>query len=160
MSKLIAVLLFFLLVESAFPQKINKIKINDLVNIIDSTTSPIAINFWASWCKPCIEEIPYFEKEAKNFKDKNLKLILVSLDFEDDFPKHLTNFVKKNKYKSKVFWLNESNADYFCPKVDSTWNGVIPATLLINKKNNYRKFISSQIPKEKINFYFTELTSD
>src|SRR5690606_6809447 len=41
------------------------------------------INFWATWCKPCIKELPAFEKIASEYADKKVKVLLVSLDFPD-----------------------------------------------------------------------------
>jgi hypothetical protein len=44
-----------------------------------------------------------------------------------------------------VIWLDETNADIFCPKIDSTWDGAIPASLFFNPKTGYRKFYEEQI---------------
>ncbi|MDA0986880.1 MAG: TlpA disulfide reductase family protein [Bacteroidetes bacterium] len=159
MLKILA-FLFLIISNNLEAQKIAKVKIKDLLQIIDTSTNPTVLNFWASWCKPCIEEIPYFEKEAENNKSKNLKLILVNLDFPEDYPKHIQNFVKKEKYKSKIIWLDETDADYFCPLIDSSWNGAIPVTIMINNKKNYRKFYNSKISPENLKIAFRDLTDD
>lgn len=111
--------------------------------------SVLVINFWATFCKPCIEEIPYFESIVKKYQHKKVKLLLVSLDLKDEYPKNIKSFVIKNKYSSQVVWLNETNADYFCPKVDKDWSGGIPATLLINRKTGYRKFFEDELKPEE-----------
>ena len=103
------------------------------------------VNFWATFCKPCIEEIPYFEKIISQYKDKKVKFLMVSMDLKDEYPKGIASFAKKNKFTSQIVWLNETNADYFCPKVDKAWSGGIPATLIINSKTGYRKFFESQL---------------
>ena len=41
------------------------------------------IDFWATWCKPCIKELPAFEELNARYQDKGLKVVLVSLDFPD-----------------------------------------------------------------------------
>jgi hypothetical protein len=60
------------------------------------------------------------------------------------------DFIKKKKFSASFFWLDESNADYFCPKVDPKWSGGIPATLLINKRTGYRKFFERQLTDRQV----------
>jgi hypothetical protein len=47
-----------------------------------------------------------------------------------------------------TYFLDETNADYFCPKVDEKWSGAIPATLFINNSKNHRKFVEEQVSEE------------
>ena len=79
---------------------IKKVTAKDVRNIIDSSTGPTIINFWASSCGPCVRELVYFDSiiAAKNVQ---VKLVLVSLDFPESYPKRLTAFVKKNGYKGE-----------------------------------------------------------
>ena len=89
------------------------------------------INFWATWCKPCIEELPYFEDlQAEN---KDIKVILVSLDFPDKLESQLKPFIDKKQLKSQVVLLDDPYENEWIPKIDSTWSGAIPATLIFNK---------------------------
>jgi thiol-disulfide isomerase/thioredoxin len=53
------------------------------------------VNFWATWCAPCIKELPYFEQLHENYKDKNVKVILVSLDFPKKAQSNLLSFIKE-----------------------------------------------------------------
>lgn len=91
------------------------------------------INFWATWCKPCVAELPYFEDLYKNYQDKNVEVILVSLDFPKKIDKSLIPFVEKNKLKSRVILLDDSKQNEWIPKVDENWSGAIPATVIYNK---------------------------
>ena len=131
-------------------QEIRKIKVTDLEKTIREAKTPLIVNFWATWCKPCIEEIPYFEKEVKYNAKDSIQLILVSLDFPEEYPAGLKTFIKKRKFTSPVQWLDETNADYFCPKVDPKWSGAIPATLFVNNKMAYRKFYEEQLSHEQL----------
>ncbi len=150
MKKLLVIVLVALCTTSTNAQEIKKVKINELVKMIDTSSVPLVINFWASWCAPCIKEIPWFEKSVAAFKDQNVKLILVSLDFAEDYPKGIAAFAKKNNYQSTIVWLDETNADEFCPKIDEKWDGAIPVTLMVNKQRKYRQFFAQQLPEQRL----------
>ncbi len=77
------------------------------------------------------------------------KLLLVSLDLAAFYPNRIEAFAKKNNFNSQIVWLNETNADYFCPKIDKSWSGAIPATFIINSKTGYKKFVEEQMKPEE-----------
>ena len=131
-------------------QEIKKIKITDLEKTMKESTGPTIISFWATFCIPCLEEIPYFQEEIAKHKQDSIQYLLVSMDLEDYFPKKIEAVVKKNKITAPVVWLDEYNADYFCPKVDPRWSGAIPATLFINNKKGYRKFYEDQVSHDQL----------
>jgi thiol-disulfide isomerase/thioredoxin len=149
MKKLFLILFTFFFVSCLFGQEIKKIKITELEKIIAESKTPLIVNFWATFCKPCVEEIPYFQQLVKQHEKDSLKLLLVSLDLESFYPLKIKSFAAKQKFTAPIVWLDEYNADYFCPKVDSAWSGSIPASLFINNKTGYRKFAEEQLSKEK-----------
>ena len=91
------------------------------------------INFWATWCKPCIEEMPYFERTLEEQKDNNVAMVLVSLDMPSMWKKRLEPFVKENGLKGEVVILDDPKMNDWIPKIDKDWQGGIPATLIYNK---------------------------
>jgi thiol-disulfide isomerase/thioredoxin len=91
------------------------------------------VNFWATWCAPCIKELPYFEKINELFSGKNVKVILVSLDFPKLYEKKLIPFIQKHNLKSKVLALNDPDSNAWIPEVSESWSGALPATLIYNK---------------------------
>lgn len=91
------------------------------------------VNFWATWCAPCVKELPYFEKINKTYKDKNVEVILVSLDFPNQYESKLKPFIQKEKLHSKILVLNDPDSNAWIPKVSENWSGAIPATLIYNK---------------------------
>ncbi|MFN0082567.1 MAG: TlpA disulfide reductase family protein [Ferruginibacter sp.] len=126
-------------------QQIKKWKITDIVEMIDKSDSVLIINFWATFCKPCVEEIPDLIKYATKYKKEKVALHLISLDLADYYPAKIKKFVAVKKYAANIAWLDESNADYFCPFISPDWSGSIPATLFVNKKNGYRKFYEKKL---------------
>ena len=134
---------------TGFSQEIRKIRIADLEKTIKKSKTPLIVSFWATFCIPCLEEIPYFQRSVKKHTRDSVKLLLVSLDLQEDYAK-IKPFASKRKFSAPIVWLNETDADYFCPKVDSSWSGALPATLFINNKTGYRKFYEGQIKEEKL----------
>ena len=106
------------------------------------------VNFWATWCKPCIKELPYFEKINSDYAEKKVKVILVSLDFPDILEKQVIPFVEKRGIKSQVILLDDGDANTWIPKVDKNWSGAIPATVIYNKTG--RKFYEKSFSYEEL----------
>lgn len=106
------------------------------------------INFWATWCAPCVKELPYFEKLNAEFGEKNVDVILVSLDFPHLYESKLKPFIEKNKLKSKVIALDDVDMNTWIPQVDETWSGSLPATLIY--KNENRKFFEQSFTYEEL----------
>ena len=140
-----AVLFFFLLGGACSAQQVTRISIAELQAYIHKSEKPLVVNFWATFCKPCVEEIPYFQSTIRNQYKGDVELLLVSLDLPDYYPSRIANFATQKNFSASIFWLNETNADYFCPMIDSSWSGAIPCTLMINNKKRYRKFFDDQL---------------
>lgn len=99
------------------------------------------VNFWATWCAPCVAELHYFTELDTAYAKQKVKVILVSLDFKKDIDTKLVPFIKKRKIKTEVLFLDELRDDEWIPKVDSSWQGNLPATLIRNQSKQFRKFI-------------------
>ena len=148
MKKTILFAIVCILSITGYSQDIKKIKITELEKTIKESKTPLVITFWATFCVPCVQEIPYFQESVNMHKKDSVKLLLVSLDLHEDYAK-IRPFAVKRNLTAPILWLNETNADYFCPKIDSSWSGAIPATLFVNNKTGYRKFYEDQIKKER-----------
>ena len=99
--------------------------------VLNDPNTTYVVNFWATWCAPCVKELPHFEK--LNTENKNVKVILVSLDFKDQINSRLVPFLKKKALKSEVVVLTDKNYNTWLPQVDKNWSGSIPATLILYK---------------------------
>jgi thiol-disulfide isomerase/thioredoxin len=91
------------------------------------------VNFWATWCAPCVKELPHFEELNKNYKDKNVEVMLVSLDFPNQYDKKLKPFIKKHDLQSKILVLDDVDQNTWIPKINENWDGAIPVTIIYNK---------------------------
>jgi len=100
--------------------------------VFKNNDTTYVINFWATWCKPCVKELPYFESFNTSIGDQKIKVILISLDFKNQIKSHLEPFIKKNKYSSEVILLTDNKYNTWLDKVDAEWSGSIPATLLLS----------------------------
>lgn len=149
MTKLIFCILLFFVFDSAVGQTIPKWKLNDLQQAIKNADKPTIFNFWATICKPCVEEIPYFQQIIKKYDSAGVRLVLVSLDLSEAYPKQIATFANKHNFNSPIKFLAETNADLFCPAVDASWSGAIPASLFVNNKTGYKKFFEEQLSREK-----------
>lgn len=103
-------------------------------------------NFWATWCKPCVEELPYFEEINKKYPQ--VEVTLVSLDFSEKLEELVVPFANKHQLVSKIVLLDDTRSFYWIPDVDSTWSGAIPATLIFSK--NEKEFFEKAFTLEEL----------
>lgn len=134
-----------LLGNAVFAQSIQKMKAEELHTYISKSDKPLIVSFWATWCASCNEEIPYFISTIKDKYKGEVELLLVSLDIKSYYPAKIAAFASKKNYETSIVWLNETNADVFCPLIDARWSGAIPSTLMVNNKKQYRKFYETGI---------------
>lgn len=122
---------------------------NELKTLLEKNDGKTyVINFWATWCAPCVKELPAFEKINKEYATKNVTVILVSLDFPKQVTKRLIPFINKKKIQSKVVLLNDTNENFWIKAIDSSWSGAIPATLIYNGKD--RKFYEQSFDYDQL----------
>lgn len=137
--KIIPVLILLWLPQYLSAQKIDLFKFDDLKSRISVSNDTLYIlNFWATWCKPCIQELPYFEKCNSEYQKKAVKIILVNLDFNSQVKSVAEPFIRKKNIHSSVAHITETNYDLWINKVDSNWSGAIPATSMY--KNGKKVF--------------------
>ena len=158
MRKISAFSIALLLISGlSFGQTIKKVKIEDVLKIADTSSVPIVVNFFATWCRPCVEEFPWFQKTVPDFKGKGVKLLLVSLDYADEYPKQILSFAKKHGIDAQIVWLDEADPNYFCPKIDKRWEGTIPVSLMVNNATHFRAFYDYQLPEGQLKIALNKL---
>ena len=142
---IVALLILIISCEQSSEQRLEVVKFNLLQDIMSRDTEKIeVINFWATWCTPCIKELPYFEQLNKE-KGDEYHVTLISLDFADEFEKKVKDFVEKRDLNSDILLLDEIDYNSWINKVDTSWSGAIPATLIINHNSGKRKFVEKEL---------------
>ena len=114
------------------------------------------VNFWATWCKPCIQELPYFEKFSAEHKSRPVKVLLVNVDAKSKLESSVKPFIKRNGLKNEVLFLNESA---YQAKIDKSWNGALPASLFINEKTAKRKFYAKALTYDELVKIYAEVAN-
>lgn len=142
---ILSLLVLVFVSEALKAQTVMPLTINQLERRVEKGGDTIyVVNFWATWCAPCIAELPYFEKLQSAYKDEPLKVLLVSLDLKSKLNKVVVPFVKRNKLLNEVFLLNETNEQEYIDRISKDWSGALPATLIYNRKNNIRKLYEKE----------------
>ena len=139
-------------------QKIEYIKIPELEKILKNPDNKLfVVNFWATWCPPCVSEMPGFVKAAKDYDPAKVRFILVSLDFPSQVEKQLIPFLKKNNITLEVAVMTDVDYNAWIDKVDPDWQGDIPATLFYNNSKKTRYFHPGEVSEPELKKYINSL---
>jgi len=117
-----------------------------LININDGKVH--VVNFWATWCAPCIKELPYFEVINQKYKDNDVEVLLVSLDFPKNYDTKLKPFINKYDIKSKVVAFDDTDQNRWIPAINKNWSGALPATIIYN--SDKRQFYEKSFTQEEL----------
>ncbi len=128
---------------TSWSQKITLYTSGELMSRVEQEDTLYIVNFWATWCVPCVKELPVFDTLQGRYREKPVKVILVSLDFKDDYEDKITKFVARRKPQPEIVWFSETNANVFIPRIDDRWSGAIPATLII--RGEQKEFLEQTI---------------
>ncbi len=155
---LLTLIVLLLLSSSVKGQIIEYIKVPELEKILNTPDNKLyVLNFWATWCAPCVKEISDFENAAKVYDPKKVSFIMVSLDFPSQIDKQLIPFLKKNNITLKVAVMMDVDYNSWIDKVDPKWQGDIPATLFFNNSKKSKYFHSGEVTEPELEHYINSL---
>ena len=145
----IIIALFLVNLELDAQPPVEVIDRNGLEELLETRNDTIyVVNFWASWCSPCVKELPYFNSLSENPPDTRVKVVLVSLDFPDQVERRVLPFLERNDITAPVLIMTELDYNRWIPLVDASWSGAIPATLIFNAGE--RRFIPTEVTQEEL----------
>lgn len=140
MNKLPVLLTALLLASAAHAQQVRVVKLPALQQQLQRPSDTVyVVNFWATWCKPCIEELPHFEQLRARYARQKVQVLLVSLDFPSKLDAKVRPFVQRQALKSPVWLLNESDQNAYIDAIDPQWSGALPFTLILNNARQRRQ---------------------
>lgn len=152
-DKLIILTIVGLLLFSVklYSQNIEIIKFEKLQSKFkNKSDTTYIVNFFASWCSPCLKELPLILKFSNENKYTKYKVLLVSLDFKKNYLDVLPSLVEKYQISQTIYLLDESDSNYWISKLDKNWSGQIPATFIINGSSKKKKLITDNLNFETI----------
>ena len=156
-SPFIAFLVFSFWMEGKFKKEVNSFEIitfEQFEEIVNAPSDKFRIyNFWATWCGPCVKEMPYFENLQK--ADSSLELVFISLD-DGRKPERVISFIEKKGIKAPVFLLDDVDYNKWIDKVDTSWSGAIPASLFI-KSDGTRSFHEGEVTEIELKAIINQL---
>jgi thiol-disulfide isomerase/thioredoxin len=140
------VLFFFLFAfVTGKAQQAESVKLSRLLTLIEEKSDQIkVINFWATWCAPCVKELPLLEALNRDRKDAKVMLVSMDIDLDPD-PGKVYKFISRKKVQSKVVILDERDPNSWINKIDKNWSGALPATLFVNTTTGKRKFVEHEL---------------
>lgn len=126
-------------------QQVELVTLDELQQILKREGEHIqVVNFWATWCAPCIKELPLLEKLTKDNQEVRVRLVSMDMDLDPN-PEKVRKFVARKNIQSQVLILNERNPNQWIEKIDHNWSGALPATLVVNNNNGKRKFVEKEL---------------
>lgn len=141
-------------------QQIPSIDVNELeARLEKGADTTYVVNFWATWCGPCVKELPHFEKLGadKSKSTDKFKVLLITLDFVENIESKVIPFLAKKEIKSDVLLLDEDNPNEWIPRISEKWSGAIPATIFINKQKKIRHFHEGSFQEGELEIKLSQL---
>lgn len=150
--KLILIIAVFLAGnQSIMAQEVKVIKFKEFQNLRNNSSDTLyVVNFWATWCKPCIKELPFFESAQVKYKNQPVKVILISLDSKVDLTTKVVPFATKRKLKTRLYLLDEPDANSWIDKIEPKWSGAIPATIFFNNRQQVYHFVEKEFHEAEL----------
>ncbi len=140
------ILALLLCAESLYGQSISLLKLSELeAKLQKGGDVTFVVNFWATWCAPCVKELPHFQEIHDKYGASGVKVMLVSLDSRNTLETKVKPFVSRTGITADFFLLDEANQQEYIDRVDASWSGALPATLIIRPGKGKKTFLEGEL---------------
>ena len=112
----------------------------------------LLVNFWATWCEPCREELPALVAAARSFSSKDVAVVLVSLDSAKTGTAEVPKFLAKQKVPFVCWLLKARDPQPFIDGVDRKWDGTLPHTIVYDRRGG----VAATLPGRQTQASFTD----
>jgi thiol-disulfide isomerase/thioredoxin len=158
LKSLLFLLMIGLSVSTSHAQTVPIINVNQLdLRLENGADTTFVVNFWATWCGPCVKELPFFETLGTNNSSEKFKVLLVTLDFVENLESKVVPFISNKEIKNEVLLLDEGNPNEWIPRVSEKWSGAIPATIFVNTQKKTRHFHEGSFKEGELELKLKEL---
>jgi thiol-disulfide isomerase/thioredoxin len=136
----------FLLFSCAGSRSLRPVDETGLQRLLERSRGKVVLlNFWATWCEPCVEEFPDLMKIAREFRPRGLEIFLVSIDDPEEIAQKVAPFLQSQKVSFRTYLKKTRDDEVFINSIDRTWSGAIPATFIYDREGVLvKKFIARQ----------------
>jgi thiol-disulfide isomerase/thioredoxin len=128
--------------RSSLVRPINEAKLQKLVTNLPGKV--VLVNFWATWCEPCVEEFPDLMKLAREYRPRGLEIIFVSIDDPEEINAKVLPFLQAQNVSFQTYIKQAKDDEAFINAIDPNWSGAIPATFIYDANGMLVKRLVAQ----------------
>jgi len=113
----------------------------------------VVVNFWATWCRPCIEELPAFDSLARRYRSAPVRVWLVNVDFPSQWERRVKPFLRRRRLTAPVMLLNYGRGTQWLDTLSAEWSGSLPATLFWRASDSLAFLHEGELTLDSLQWY-------
>ncbi len=113
----------------------------------------VVVNFWATWCRPCIEELPLFDSLAHRYRHAPVRVWLVNVDERSRWERSVKPFIRRRQFSLPVLLLAHGGGSQWMGTLHPAWTGTIPATLFWRASDSVAELVEGEWTAEELERY-------
>lgn len=135
--------------ENAETPTLKEVTPDDAMVVLEQSNARLTVvNFWATWCVPCVEEFPAFVKLDRTLDDRGVDVIFISTDFPNE-KKKVVEFLAEHGVTGTSY-LKTGNSTEFVNSFSEEWSGAVPATFIYDEKDTLLDFWEGKVSYEEL----------